>query len=278
MATFPERALASLNATLAAVVDTLLVPLLSRSPLLTLAVIALVTAAVLLTVVARTSNQAGIRATKRAIQAALFEIRLFGDDPVAVLRSFGDVLKLNARYLGLSLVPLLWMVIPFALIMPQLEAFFGYNGLAPGASTVITVERSSVDMTPITIAVPPQFRVETGAVVLTGSSAVVWRVVPTERGAFTIAVQDGDRLIEKTITVDNAPARKSSRRLQAGLLNQLLYPSEPPLPAGSIAAVTVRYPEGGLEVFGRHVHWLIVYGALSMVFALVLAPRFGVTL
>jgi hypothetical protein len=266
------------NAVLTAMADAVLAPLLSWSPLASLAIVSLITAVVLLPIVARTSNQPRIRATKRAIQAGLFEIRLFGDDPVAVLRSFADVLKLNVRYLGLSLAPLLWILIPLALVMPQLEAFFGYGGLSLGVPALVTVERSGADTAPITIAAPPQIRVETGAVALTGSNEVVWRIVPTERGAFTLAVRDGDRSIEKTITVDNAPVRKSPRRLQAGMLNQLLYPSEPPLPAGSITAVTVRYPGAGLEVFGWRVHWLIAYGTMAMACALILAPRFGVTL
>lgn len=277
MATFPERGLAWLNATLVTIADAVLAPMLSWSPLATLAIISLITAVVLLPVVARTSNQRGIRATKRAIQAALFEIRLFGDDPLAVLRSFGEVLRLNVRYLGLSLVPLLWLIVPLALVMPQLEAFFGYGGLRLGAPVLLTVERSTADSTPITITAPPQIRVETEAVALMGSNDVVWRIVPTERGAFTLSVHDGDRLIEKTVAVDNAPARKSPRRAQ-GLVNQLVYPSEPPLPDGSITAVTVRYPEPALEVMGWHVHWLIAYGAMSMLCALILAPRFGVTL
>ena len=278
MATFPERALASLNAVLAAAADALLAPMLSWSPLASLATIALVTAVVLLPVIARTSNQPRIRATKRAIQAGLFEIRLFGDDPLAVLRSFAEVLKLNVRYLGLSLVPVLWVLIPLALVLPQLEAFFGYGGLNLGAPAIVTVVRSAADSTALTISAPPQIRVETEAVTLVGSNEVVWRIVPTERGAFTLAVHDGEQLIEKTITVDNAPARKSPHRLQAGVVNQLLYPSEPPLPAGPITAVSVRYPAPGLEIFGWSVHWLIAYGLMSMVCALILAPRFGVTL
>jgi hypothetical protein len=261
-----------------AVADALVAPMLSWSPLASLAIISLMTAVVLLLVIARTSNQAGIRATKRAIQAALFEIRLFGDDPLAVLRSFTEVLKLNVRYLGLSLVPLVWVLVPLALVMPQLEAFFGYRGLSLGVPALLTVARSTADSTPLAITAPPQIRVETGAVALMGTNQVVWRIVPTERGAFTLTVKDGDRLIAKTVVVDNAPVRKSPRRLQAGVFNQLLYPSEPPLPAGPITAVTLRYPGPGLEIFGWGVHWLIAYGMMSMVCALILAPRFGVTL
>ena len=64
-------------------------PLLSLPPLAACAIISLVTAVVLLLVIARMSDQARICARPSgAIQAALFEIRLLADDPLAVLRSF----------------------------------------------------------------------------------------------------------------------------------------------------------------------------------------------
>ena len=68
-------------------------------------------------------------------------------------------------------------------------------------------------------------------------------------------------------------------RVAAGLVDQVLYPSEAPLPGDShIAAITVAYPEPGMDVFGWKLHWLIVYGLLSMACAFPLARRFGVTI
>ena len=62
-------------------------------------------------------------------------------------------------------------------------------------------------------------------------------------------------------------------------MDQLLYPSEPPLPADSVlSSLTVAYPDGNVDVFGWQVHWMIVYFALSIAFAFALRKPFGVVL
>lgn len=67
--------------------------------------------------------------------------------------------------------------------------------------------------------------------------------------------------------------------MSAGLLDQLLYPSEPPLPDDShIAAMTLAYPEPGIDVAGWRGHWTVIYVALSMGCVFALARRFGVAL
>jgi hypothetical protein len=68
-------------------------------------------------------------------------------------------------------------------------------------------------------------------------------------------------------------------RLESGLMNQLLYPSEPPLPReGAVSAITVVYPEQDVAVFGWELNWMVVYFALSLIFAFALKKPFGVTI
>ena len=140
MATFPERAIAALNAVLTPVADAALAPLISRAPLLLLAVVSALTALAMLFVVRRTSNQAALAAAKRGIRAALFEVRLFHDEPRGVWPALGRMLAANARYLRHTLVPFLWMVLPLTLVVAQLQAFYGYEGLRPGRAVVLRAE------------------------------------------------------------------------------------------------------------------------------------------
>ena len=272
-----------MNGALVAAFDAALGPLMGLHRLVSLLLVSLVTAAAMLVVVARTSDQKGLADTKRGIHAALFEIRLFGDDPLAVLRALGEVLVRNARYLRLSLVPLLWMAVPLVLAVAQLQAFYGYAGLTPGVPAIVMVElrqaAPSTDASPnaLVLEAPSAIRIDTGAVRLLGSNEVLWRIVPNAAGTYTLTVRDGGRAVTKSLQVSAHPARRSPIRVQAGLADQLLYPSEPLLPADSrIAAITVAYPEPGLDVLGWSVHWIVVYGLLSMGCALALARRFGV--
>jgi hypothetical protein len=192
-------------------------------------------------------------------------------------------LRHNAIYLRLSLVPLVWMAIPLALVVTHLHPFYGYTGLMPNTAALVNVQlRTAHDRRlPANVALeaPPEIRVETDAVRLASSNEVLWRIVPTAAGNYTMTVRIDSATVAKTLHVSEAPARRSPRRVAPGLTDQLFYPSEQPLPEDSpITAITVRYPELGLSVFGVRVHWMVIYAVLSMGCAFVLARRFGVTL
>jgi len=277
LATFPERAVAAVNIALVAVFDAALGPLLRLAPLTGLLVISLLTAVVALLVMRLVSDQPRLRATRRRMQAALFEIRLHADDPIAVLRSFGDVLIQNAVYLRLNLTAVLWLIVPLSLMVAQLQAFYGYSGLTRGEPALLTLESS--DDAPVTLEAPREIRVDTDPVRLLGTATTVWRIVPAEPGAFVVTTRSGESVVTKTVLVGEGPARRSPLRGQAGLEQQLLYPSETIIPAEStITSIAVDYPQGSVGLFGWPVHWLVVYGLFSLLAAWVLSRRLGVTI
>ena len=273
--------LASTNAALTWLFDLLAAPAIGAMPLTTLILLSAATGFVMLWVVGRTSNQAGIAAAKRRIQAGLFEIRLFNDNLGAVLRALGRVLWQNLRYLGYSLVPLAWVVLPLTLVIAQLQAFYGYDGLVVGQPALVTLRMSDARTTGGTLSLDADetIRVETTAVVLPASAEVLWRIVPTEPGDHTLVANVSGTPLPKSLHVSGGPARRSPYRVGSGLLDLLLYPSEPPLPAGGpVREIALHYPETGLSVLGWRIHWLIVYVVVSMATAFGFAKRFGVTL
>lgn len=283
MATFPERAIAALNAVLTPVADAALAPLISRAPLLLLAVVSALTALAMLFVVRRTSNQAALAAAKRGIRAALFEVRLFHDEPRGVWPALGRMLAANARYLRHTLVPFLWMVLPLTLVVAQLQAFYGYEGLRPGRAVVLRAELRDTRA-----AASDQMRLTTSAglqadaepVRLRGGRELVWRVTPLEAGRHTATLHDGDSGTDLVITLDASSGlvRRSPVRGSAWD-DLLLYPSDQPLPEAHAARrLSVAYPEPGLAVAGTRVPWLVAYVLLSMALAFGLARRFGVVL
>jgi hypothetical protein len=268
---------AAVNTALVTVFDAALGPLLRLPALAGLLMIALITAVMAVLVMRRVSDQRRLRSTRRRMQAALFEIRLHADDPVIVLRSFGDVLIQNAVYLRLNLVPLLWLIVPLSLMVAQLQAFYGYSGLKRGQPALITLE--SENGAPVTLDAPPEIRVETEPVRLLGAATTVWRIVPAETGAFVVTMRSGESVVSKTILVGDGPARRSPLRAQADFGRQLLYPSETVIPAESaITSIAVDYPEASVNLFGWPVHWLIVYGLFSLLAALLVSRWLGVTI
>jgi hypothetical protein len=271
--------IAALNAALGTLFDALLRPIAALPPLASLAVVSLVTAVVMLLVVRRTSNQRALDDVKRKIHAALFEIRLFNDDLRAIFRAQAEMLRHNLTYLRLSLAPMLWMIVPFVLVMAQLQFQYGYDGLETGRSVLLTAHLRGGGGDVATLEAPAAIRPNTGAIWFPGAQDVMWRITPEASGTFELRLHVGGQTLTKTIRVSSRTARRSPARLEAGFVNEILYPAEAPLPPDApVTSISVGYPERDIDVFGWRVNWMIVFFVLSIVFAFALRKPFGVTL
>jgi hypothetical protein len=246
-----------------------------------LLLLSLVTAAPVVLVIARTTDQQRVRKTKRLIQAALFEIRLFNDDPRTVFRSIGEALRHNLTYLRLSLVPLALLAAPLMLALTHLNAFYGYAGLHVGTPALLEIELRASDAatSAISLQVPDIITAETGPVQLLGERRLLWRIRPVSVGDSVLIIRIGDEKITKTVRVSARPGRRSPARITSGIVAQYLYPSEAPLePDSPVSAVRVTYPGTNVDVAGFAVHWTLVYAGLTLASAVILARLIGVTL
>jgi uncharacterized membrane protein (DUF106 family) len=280
-----------LNQILRAISDVVLWPFQDLPALVGLAVVSLVTAVFMLLIFKATSNQKMIEAVKRRIHSCLFEIRLFNDDLRAILRAQIEILRHNATYIRLSLVPLLWMIVPLMLLLAQLQFQYAYEGLRPGASALLKVElredwretasvpAGEADKPAVELIVPEGLRVETEPVWIPSLREIDWRLAAEDWGQFEIQVLLGGESYAKNVQVDTGIRRRSPVRWERGFWNQVLYPAEDPLPASSpIRAITIGYPDASVSIFGWGLHWIIVFFILSIVFAFALRNRFGVTI
>jgi hypothetical protein len=244
-----------------------------------LAFLSLATAIAILLVVRVASDQPALAAIKRQIHADLFEIRLFHDDLRAMLRAEAAIVRHNAMYLRLSLVPLLWVLVPAALAAAQLQAYYGYAGVEIGQPVLVTAEFKSGTQLSAALDAPPGLRVETGPIAFPALKQVVWRMVGKTAGDYELRIRVANDEYAKTIHVSGGLARRSPARLAPRVIDEVAYPSEAPLPDGApISMIRVEYPERGIQVFGRPFHWMVVYVIFSIVFALFLRRPLGVTI
>lgn len=252
----------------------LLAPFRELPPIVGLAVVSLLTAIAMLLVFRATSNQPRIAAVKRAIHASLFEMRLFSDDLRAVFGAQLQLLRHNLAYLGLSLVPMLWMLVPLVLLIAQLQFYYGYAGLDAGRSAIVKVELredASVDGREAILDAPDGIQVETPALWIPVLREFAWRILPKRAGDYELAVRLGDRTLTKSVHVSSGLAPRSPVRLAGTFLDQVLYPAETPIGSDSpVASISVSYPGRSIAVFGYGLHWMVVYFILSMVFAFAL--------
>ena len=286
--------MAALNRLLVSTADVLLAPLVFLPPLAGIALVSLATAAAMLLVIKRTSNQRRLAQVKRAIEARIFELRLFADDVPAILRTEREMVRHSLTYLRLSLVPALWLVVPLTLLIIHLDSFFGYTGLAAGTPSLLTASfgggpqgsaagdpRSAADTPAVTVGLeaPSSIRVDTPAVWFPGAREAVWSITPRAAGAHVVRVRVGHEVFEKTVEVSGAVGRRSPVRLSGGLLDRLANPSEAPLPARhGLTAIAVAYPERVIGVLGWDAGWLALYLLLTFAFMLALKRPLGVVL
>jgi hypothetical protein len=258
------------NRLLSSVFDLLMRPLQRVGVMAGLAVVSLFTAIAILFVVRITSDQQAIAAVKRQIHADLFEMRLFNDDLGAILRAALKILRHTAMHLRLSLPPLVCALVPAALVVAQLQSFFGYAGLNIGEPVVISAQVKAGHQL-ASLDAPPEIRVETPAIWVPALNQIVWRIVPTAPGDYQMRMRIADGMYNKSIHVSDGLARRSPARLEPRLLTEIVYPSEAPLPDDApISEIRIDYPKGDIKIFGRPVHWLVMYAVVSVAFAALL--------
>ncbi|MGE0360592.1 MAG: hypothetical protein AB7H93_12815 [Vicinamibacterales bacterium] len=269
--------MAVVNALVTRLADLVMGPLAALPPVAGVLLAALVTALVILWVVRLTSDQRALAAVKRQIQADLFEMRLFNDDLRGLLRAQWRVLAHNGRYLRLSLVPLVCTAVPLVLAIAQLQAWYGYTGIAPGTAVLV-----SADLAPGADPGAPALEGEGvatdgRAVYFPSLRQVAWRVVAGQPGTHVLRLRLAGAEVEKRLVAGDAVERRAPLRPGRSFVDQLLEPSEPPLD-GPVIAIRVPYPERAIDVLGMSMHWLVLFLIASFAFVLLLRKPLGVVI
>jgi len=282
-----------INSIAGAIMNAALLPFRSMSPMVGLTVFSLVSGVAMLYVFKWTSDQQGIDAVKRKIYAGIFEIRLFNDDMRAIMAAQRDIFRYNLSYLRLSLRPLFFMIVPFVLIIAQLQLHYGYEGLAVDEPVIVKVtlvapegagdaaESGSAAATrpapDVQLEVPSGLRLDTPRLWIPALNEAAWRLVPEEPGEYELTIRVAAETYTKSVVVSSRVVKRSPIRTDS-LLDQILYPGEPGFPADAgVASIEVMYPEGTVNFFGWHTHWLVPFFIITVALAFALKKPLGVT-
>lgn len=277
------------NAVFRRIFDLLLLPFSGLPYWVGIAVLGCLLSVAMLWVYKKTSNQARIEGVKARIQASIFEIRLYNDDIAAIFRAQGHILKNNVAYFGLSLVPLAWMIIPMVLMIGQLNGHYGYRGLAAGEETLFKVALSDGwrerfagvdrgDRPPASLELPTGLAVDGPMSWFPSRNLLVWKLAVKDPGHYEVGVRLGDDaapVVEKSVDATSRIVRRSPVRHAGAFGDQILHPTEAPLPSDSvISRIEVGYPENGITMDVANRVWLMFL--VSIVFAFVIKDRMGV--
>ena len=279
-----------INSIFGVVVDLALFPFREMSPMIGLTCFSLAAGVGMLYVFKWTSDQKGLEDVKRKIHAGIFEIRLFSDDIRAIFTAQRDIFRYNFVYLRLALAPLLWMIIPFVLMVAQLQLHYGYEGLMVGEPVIVKVAMSGeravynglgveggVGSSVVELEVPDGLRLETPRLTIRSLNQAEWRLVADEPGSYELGIRVGNQVYFKSVEVSSQVVKRSPIRTDR-FLDQLLYPGEPGFPSGAaVSAIEVLYPEREVNFFGWDTHWLVPFSIIAIIPAFALKKPLRVT-
>jgi hypothetical protein len=240
--------------------------------------LALLASTVMLWIFALTSKPDAIRRAKQLLQAHLLEMRLFGDEPALVLRAQAQLLRANARYLGLMLIPVLCASIVLLPVLAQMERFYGRRPLEPGQAALFTVQlRGPVDFNsaPPQLEAPSGIRVETPAVRVAAENRVVWRIRAESEASGVLRASFAWGTVEKKIDAGLRQRPVVARRVSSAW-DLWLRPGEGRMQGLPVGWAEIDYPDASVPLFGIRLHWIVAFLLFSMVAALLLKRRFGV--
>jgi len=257
----------------------MLMPFETRNAMWSLIPISILVGIGMLWVFGRTSNQKAIQATKRKLQAHLYELRLFTDEPGLVWQAQKSLLWSNFRYIGLMLVPAIFLTIPMVILFVHLEAFYGMEPLPVGREAIVTMQMAQpLDASAAAprLEAPDGIAVETPAVRVMGEREVSWRIRPQRAVSGYLRVVLPNETVEKKIESGPGPRYLSDRRVSSAM-DLLWHPVEKRIPDSRIQWVEVQYPPATVHWLGLDLHWLIWLLVFSMAAALLLKGRFRVS-
>jgi uncharacterized membrane protein (DUF106 family) len=249
-------------------------------PVVGLSVAAAATGVGILWVWSKTSDQPRMQRVKNSVWAALFELRVYVEEPRVTWRAQKALFTANFRYLALALRPTLWMIVPMALLLIHLNSFYGRAPLPVDRETIVTMGMSSTwdphSATPQLIA-PPQVLVTSFPVRAADSREISWRIRPVGvvSGQLTFIV-DGKR-VPKLIEAGSHQRFVAGRSVNSAL-GLLWMPAERRIASNAVEWIEIRYPDAYLSVLGVRWNWLLWFFAVSFMAALLLKKRFGVVI
>lgn len=260
-----------------ALMSGILSPFSGHNPMFSLVPLSLLIGVGMLWVFRRTSNQEAIRKVKSELQAHLYEMRLFTDEPLLIWKAQWGLLKANVRYIGRMLVPAAVTAIPMIVIFAQLECFYGYAPLEPGQEAIVTVQMKDGGLDPIPeLRVPDGIALDSPAIRVDGQRQISWRIRATRPVAGDMQFVFPSQTLDKSVQVGVEPQYVSERRVSSAL-DLLWYPAESRLPAGPVDWIELRYPKATVHALGLDLHWLIWLLIFSMASALAFKRQFRVS-
>jgi hypothetical protein len=245
-----------------------------------LTLLSVVSGAFMLWVVGKTTPQRRVEIARARMASAIYEMRLFLDSPVRIVRSQVRMLGWSFAYIGYMLPAFAILTLPLGLLFLHMEARYGQAALPAGVPIVITVSMEpGSDLAGIAPGELPQgVRVTAPPLRVVDESRVYLRAVIDQPGTYALPVRVGNAVVEKRLVADPAATEMNAERCRGACL-LASYGDEDPLPGDlGIASIAVEHPDADQAWVPLGMPWWLYWLLVATVAALALRRPMNVTL
>jgi len=240
--------------------------------------ISFLTGIVMLSIFKKVSNQQKIHQVKNNIKAYLLELRLYNDDIGLSLSAVSKVFTANLLYFLQVVKPLLFLFIPVSLILIQIGSRYGSRPLKINEATVVSVTvKDNIHLQKISLSDSGGISIETDPVRIPAQNKIYWRIKGFKKGIWHVHCIYDTVKITKRIVIDTHTKLIAGSRKNKYSISAFLNPGEKTLPDNQfLKEIHIDYPEKPVEVAGLHIHWLVLFFILSIVFGFAFKGFLGV--
>ncbi|HEY6302507.1 MAG TPA: hypothetical protein VIX14_05520 [Terriglobales bacterium] len=248
------------------------------TPLAIVVVLSLVVGLVMVVVFGYTSDQKAIGVAKDQLKAHLLAVRLYRDQIPVVMGSYGKILRGTGRYLKLAFKPLLYAIIPIALLILQIDHYLGQAPLLVNSPFLLTVQLHGSDgLNDVTLGLPPEVTITAPPVHIQTADEIVWRLAGSKEGKYEVQVAAAGQSATKSVCLGGDLPRISTVRLRGRFWRRMFSSAEPELPGNSpIESISINYPDRKIDIAGYGMNWIWLFFILSMVAGFIFKELLGI--
>jgi hypothetical protein len=257
-----------------------LVPFDALPPFWALTLLSAVSGAFMLWVVGKTTPQRRVEVARARMASAIYEMRLFLDSPVRIVRSQARMLGWSFAYIGFMLPAFVILSLPLGLLALHMEVRYGQAALPAGVPVVVTVTmepgRDLAGVAPGEL--PPGVRVTAPPLRVADEGRVYLRALIERPGTYMLPVRVGDTVVEKRLVADPGASEMHAERCRGACL-LASFGDEPPLPDDlGVASIAVEHPDADQSWLPLGLPWWGYWFLVATIAALALRRPMKVTL
>ncbi len=220
-----------------------------------------------------------IHRIRDAITANFLSIRIFSDNPRAILCAQGRIFINSIWLLWYMLPSFIVMMFPLLFLLAQMSGWYQFRPLKIGETALVTVKtQPSIDVTKfyIQLVVPDSVDLLSGPVHVIPQNEIIWKLIARKTSSYPLYFQIENQKIEKKISIGNQNLPVSIKIPQRTLLDVILYPFEQPFKKEfPIVSIRLEYGDPIKDPIERY-DWLLIFSVVSICVFLIFKRLFHI--